>query len=87
MCYKCNTNGNYLYHNNNLEYIPSYTNFITIYTADKVSKEIAQKLLEQGIIVRDMTGYGQNAIRITIGRKKQNTKVFKALDILLDMKK
>jgi len=73
--------------NNNLEYIPSYTNFITIYTADKVSKEIAQKLLEQGIIVRDMTGYGQNAIRITIGRKKQNTKVFKALDILLDMKK
>jgi len=72
---------------NNLEYIPSYTNFITIYTGEKISKEIAQQLLEQGIIVRDMTGYGQNAIRITIGRKKQNTKVLSALDILLDTKK
>ena len=48
-----------------------------------ISKDIAQKLLEIGIIVRDMTGYGQNAIRITIGTKKQNTKVFKALEKLL----
>jgi len=71
---------------NNLKYIPSYTNFITIYTGDHISKEVAQKLLEQGIIVRDMTGYGQNAIRITIGTKKQNTKVFKALNKLLNLK-
>lgn len=68
---------------NNLQYIPSYTNFITIYTGEHISKDVAQKLLEQGIIVRDMTGYGQNAIRITIGRKKQNTKVFNVLDKLL----
>ncbi|MDC0932980.1 histidinol-phosphate transaminase [Arcobacteraceae bacterium] len=72
---------------NGLTYIPSYTNFITIYTGNKISKEIAQKLLEQGIIVRDMTGYGQNAIRITIGTESQNTKVFKALDKLLMEKK
>jgi len=71
---------------NGLKYIPSYTNFITIYTGHNISKEIAQKLLEQGIIVRDMTGYGQNAIRITIGTESQNTKVFKALDKLLVMK-
>jgi len=72
---------------NGLKYIPSYTNFITIYTGENISKEIAQKLLEQGIIVRDMTGYGQNAIRITIGTESQNTKVFKALDKLLVIKK
>ena len=67
------------------EYIPSYTNFITIKFDDKfVSKTVAQKLLERGVIVRDLTGYGQNAIRITIGRNEQNTKVFEQLDEVLE---
>jgi histidinol-phosphate aminotransferase len=67
------------------EYIPSYTNFITIKFTDKfVSKQVAQKLLEVGVIVRDLTGYGQNAIRITIGRNEQNTKVFEQLDEVLE---
>lgn len=67
------------------EYIPSYTNFITIKFGDKfVSKTVAQKLLERGVIVRDLTGYGQNAIRITIGRNEQNTKVFEQLDEVLE---
>ena len=67
------------------EYIPSYTNFITIKFGDKfVSKVVAQKLLERGVIVRDLTGYGQNAIRITIGRNEQNTKVFEQLDEVLE---
>ena len=67
------------------EYIPSYTNFITIKFGDKfVSKTVAQKLLERGVIVRDLTGYGQNAIRITIGRNEQNTKVFAQLDEVLE---
>ncbi len=66
------------------KYIPSYTNFITIYLDGYVSKEIAQKLLEKGVIVRDMTGYGFNALRITIGTEEQNTKVFKVLDSILD---
>ncbi|MEA3554417.1 MAG: histidinol-phosphate transaminase [Campylobacterota bacterium] len=66
-----------------LKYIPSYTNFITIYTGNYSSKEIAQQLLEKGIIIRDMTGYGLNAIRITIGTKEQNSKVFEVLDTLL----
>jgi len=61
-------------------FTPSYTNFITIYFDTHSSKDISQKLLKKGIIVRDMTGYGLNAIRITIGRAKQNTKVFKMLD-------
>jgi len=64
-------------------YIPSYTNFITMYFDGYSSKEVAQNLLERGVIVRDMTGYGFNAIRITIGTDEQNTRVFKVLDEVL----
>jgi histidinol-phosphate aminotransferase len=64
-------------------FIPSYTNFITMYLDGYSSKEISQKLLEKGVIVRDMTGYGFNAIRITIGTDAQNTRVFEVLDSLL----
>ncbi len=70
-----------------LRFIPSYTNFITIYMDGFVSKDVAYELLKLGIIVRDMTGYGFNAIRITIGRDEQNSKVFNALDLILSDKK
>ena len=67
------------------EYIPSYTNFITLKFGNKfISKEVAQKLLETGVIVRDLTGYGVNAIRITIGTTAQNTRVFSQLDDVLE---
>ncbi len=66
------------------KYIPSFTNFILIYLDGYISKDIAQQLLEKGIIVRDMTGYGLNAIRITIGTSEQNTKVFDMLDAILN---
>ena len=67
------------------DYIDSYTNFITIKLGELYSsKEVAQNLLERGVIVRDLTGYGVNAIRITIGTMSQNTKVFKVLDTVLD---
>ena len=67
----------------NFKYIPSYTNFITIYLDGYSSKKIAQQLLEQGVIIRDMTGYGFNAIRVTIGTKEQNDRFFTVLDTLL----
>ncbi|MCT7524136.1 histidinol-phosphate transaminase [Aliarcobacter cryaerophilus] len=70
--------------NNGFEYIPSYTNFITILLKNFISKTVAQKLLEKGMIVRDLTGYGLNAIRITIGTNEQNTKLFKLLDEVLE---
>ncbi len=69
---------------NNFKYIPSYTNFITIYMDGYKSSEIALDLLKKGIIVRDMTGYGFNALRITIGTKEQNTKVFEVLTSILN---
>ncbi len=67
------------------DYIDSYTNFITLKFGDLYSsKEVAQNLLELGVIVRDLTGYGVNAIRITIGSMSQNTRVFKVLDSVLE---
>lgn len=62
---------------NDLEFIPSYTNFITLkYDTTKNSSDIAQKLLKKGIIIRDLASYGMNAIRITIGTPEQNSRFF-----------
>ncbi len=67
-----------------IEYIPSYTNFITYkLPLEYISAQVAQALLEKGIIIRDLTSYGLNAIRITIGRKEQNQKVLSVLDEVL----
>jgi len=65
------------------KYIPSYTNFITMYMDGYSSKEVAENLLKKGVIIRDMTGYGFNAIRITIGTHEQNSRVFTILDKVL----
>ena len=62
---------------NGFDFIPSYTNFITLkYNDDKNSSDIAQNLLKKGIIVRDLGAYSMNAIRVTIGTPEQNTKFF-----------
>ncbi len=66
-----------------LEYIKSYTNFITLMLGTKNSSTVAQKLLEQGMIVRDLAGYGLNAIRVTIGTAEQNTRFFELVEPLL----
>jgi len=56
-----------------LEFIDSYTNFITFLLPKKrKSSDIAQKLLEKGVIIRDLAGYGLNGVRITIGTPMQN---------------
>ncbi len=63
--------------NNNIEYIDSYTNFITYMFDDSYnSTVIADALLKQGVIIRNLASYGLNAIRITIGTKKQNDRFF-----------
>ena len=64
---------------NGIEYIPSWTNFITYQFKDNNSKQISSNLMKKGIIVRDLASYGLNAIRVTIGTKEQNDKLFKAL--------
>lgn len=68
---------------NELDFIESYTNFITIkYQESSKSSEISQNLLKKGIIVRDLGAYGMNAIRVTIGTPEQNSKFFQIYKLL-----
>ena len=62
---------------NNLKYINSWTNFIVFYI--KNSTKIANELLKKGIIIRDMSSYGFDALRITIGKPEENEKLLKIL--------
>ncbi len=65
-------------------YIDSYTNFITyLFEEDMDSTKISDALLKRGVIIRNLTSYGMNAIRITIGTKKQNDSFFKYLKEVL----
>jgi len=58
---------------NGFEYIESYTNFITYLFGERLdSTEISEALLKRGVIIRNLASYGMNAVRITIGTKKQN---------------
>ena len=61
-----------------IEFIQSYTNFITFLLKNKKnSTQISNSLLKKGIIIRDLKAYGLNAVRITIGKTKENDKFFK----------
>ena len=60
-----------------IKYIDSYTNFITYLFDERLnSTEIANRLLEKGVIIRDLASYGMNAIRITVGTAEQNDSFF-----------
>ena len=63
-----------------IEYIDTYTNFITyLFDESLDSGKISQYLLERGVIVRNLASYKINAIRITIGTEKQNERLFELL--------
>ena len=65
---------------NSLEYIDSYTNFITYLFDDSLdSSVVSDYLLRRGVIVRNLASYNLNAIRITIGTAKQNDRLFELL--------
>ena len=69
---------------NGFEYIESYTNFITyLFSADMDSTNISDELLKQGVIIRNLASYGLNAVRITIGTKEQNDRLFEVLSKVL----
>jgi len=66
----------------NLKVVPSAANFILVLI--KNSCRIAEELLKKGLIVRSMESWGINdAIRVTIGQKKENQQLIKALEKLL----
>ncbi|SHO80755.1 Biosynthetic Aromatic amino acid aminotransferase beta @ Histidinol-phosphate aminotransferase [hydrothermal vent metagenome] len=71
--------------NNNFNYIDSYTNFITYIFDDNLnSTDIANRLLKKGVIIRDLASYGMNAIRITVGTEKQNSRFFEVFQDILN---
>jgi histidinol-phosphate aminotransferase len=60
-------------------YIPSVANFILV-DIGKDSRIVFNKLLRQGVIVRDMKAYKlNNFIRVTIGTKKENQRFINVL--------
>ena len=64
-------------HEMSFSVIPSYTNFIVLeFPKDKNATTMSQKLIEKGIIVRNLGAYGMNAIRVTIGTPEQNKRFF-----------
>ena len=72
----------YEFYKAGIKYLPSDTNFITINTSPHKAKDIAAKLLQNGIIVRECStfGYGgEYLLRITIGTKEQNKLVLSSL--------
>lgn len=68
----------------NIGIINSYTNFVTLCLRDEQnSTNIANQLLQKGMIVRDLSGYKMNAIRVTVGTSSQNTKFFELFSKLI----
>ncbi len=61
-----------------LEYIESYTNFITYLFPETLdSTRVSDALLQRGVIIRNLASYGMNAIRITVGTAAQNDTFFR----------
>jgi histidinol-phosphate aminotransferase len=67
-----------------LEIIESYTNFVTLcLNREQNSSLLADALLKKGMIVRNLSGYGLNAIRVTVGTPSENDRFFElARDLL-----
>jgi len=67
-----------------IDIINSYTNFVTLcLNQNQKSSLIADLLLKRGMIVRDLSGYGMNAIRVTVGTLEQNTRFFELASEIL----
>jgi len=67
-----------------IDIINSYTNFVTLcLNTNQNSKALADALLKRGMIVRDLSGYGMNALRVTVGTTEQNSRFFKLMKELI----
>jgi len=63
-----------------IDIINSYTNFVTLcLNSNQNSTKISNSLLQKGMIVRDLSGYGMNAIRVTVGTEEQNSRFFELI--------
>lgn len=67
-----------------IDIIESFTNFVTLCLNDKQnSTALSNALLQRGMIVRNLSSYGMNAIRVTIGTHEQNSRFFELTSELL----
>ena len=67
----------------NLRVLPSECNFVLVHFA-KDASPIEQALVQQGVIVRPMRGYGLGEyLRITVGNALENQRLLAALEIAL----
>lgn len=68
----------------NLFMIPSKANFVAIDFKGYNAQEIADKLLHRGVIIRPLLGYKlETILRISIGTKEENDRLFTELDAIL----
>ena len=66
-----------------LRYAPTEGNFIMLHL-EQLGADVADALLQKGIIVRPIAGYGYpNAVRVTIGTEKENERLITALKQIL----
>lgn len=66
----------------NLEFVASYTNFILVKVGDAAG--VAKKLLNEGVIIRDMSLWGlKKYIRVTIGTEPENRRFIQVLKDVL----
>ena len=66
-----------------LTYIPSVGNFISV-DVGRPAAPLFEALLREGVIVRPVANYGMpNHLRVTVGRKHENTRFLQALDKVL----
>ena len=62
-----------------LDHIPSHGNFVAVKVADGAA--VNRKLLQQGVIVRPVAGYGlPQHLRVTIGLERENARFLEALE-------
>jgi len=67
-----------------IDIIESYTNFVTLCFNNNINAtQLSDALLRRGMIVRNLSGYGMNAIRVTVGTKEQNDRFFELAAELL----
>jgi len=61
---------------------PSEANFILLQI--KNSKEVYKRLINEGILVRELSSTIKNAIRVTVGTKDENDEFLKTLRRILE---
>jgi histidinol-phosphate aminotransferase len=63
-------------------YIPSFGNFLTFHAG--AAAQVYQRLLQQGVIVRPIAGYGMpEHLRVSIGLESENERFLQALQVAL----